>query len=398
MKIVSNPMRDCSVVGSCTPEVAAAARHTLSRWTAYSVTPLLSLDRLARQLQLGEIRLKHEGSRFGIGSFKALGAAYALESLLMRESIPDKNHRKPAPTVACASDGNYGRAVAWAAQQLGCDCVVYLPRHVTEFREKAIRQYGARTVRVQGNYDAAEMAVKRAAVQHGWTLLSDSSDENYTVIPRDVMAGYCVMLSEIADCMPLANFTHVFLQCGVGAFAGAVCDYLHSTLGPKTPTLVSVEPVRAACIFASVKQGQFAIVRGPLTTIMAGLACGRPSPLAWELLRMRLNFCVALEDSWAIRAVCLLASGRASAEPVVAGETGAAGLGALLCAAHHEPWRDQLGLNSSSRVLLFCTEGATDPGRYSSIIGGSGDAQSNRPLSDGGMLRCSPDPVPTELR
>jgi diaminopropionate ammonia-lyase len=246
--------------------------------------------------------------------------------------------------------------------------VVYLPRQVTEFRERAIQRCGAQTVRVPGNYDDAEGAVKRAAHENGWVLLSDSSDDNYTAIPRDVMAGYSVMLSEIADRLPLDTFTHVILQCGVGAFAGAVCDYLHAALGPKAPILVSVEPVRAACVFESAKKDEFTVVGGSLNTIMAGLACGRPSPLAWNLLRTRLNFCATLEDAWAVRAVRLLASGETCGEPVVAGETGAAGLGALLCAANDERFRRQLGLSASSRVLLFCTEGATDPGVYASIV------------------------------
>jgi diaminopropionate ammonia-lyase len=384
MELVSIPTRDTSVGGLCTPTIANAARNCLSRWPSYSVTPLLSLNQLASELQIGEIWLKHEGSRFGIGSFKALGAAYALESLLKREFAPEGyRSRSNSLTVACASDGNYGRAVAWAAQQLDCECVVYLPPHVTEFRENAIQQYGARTLRVEGNYDAAEAAVKRGVIQHGWVLFSDSSEENYTAIPQDVMAGYCVMLSEINDRIPLANFTHVFLQCGVGAFAGAICDYLHVALGTRSPTLVSVEPVQAACIFESVTQDQLALVGGPLATIMAGLACGRPSPLAWELLRTRLNFCATLEDFWAIRAVRLLASGRASGEPVVAGETGAAGLGALLCAANDVKWRRKLGLNSSSRVLLFCTEGATDPGVHASIVGAGEGLPPNQASSDG---------------
>jgi diaminopropionate ammonia-lyase len=236
-------------------------------------------------------------------------------------------------------------------------------------------------MRVPGNYDAAEVAVKVAAVQHGWVLLSDSSDDNYTLIPRDVMAGYCVMLSEIADTMPLANFTHVFLQCGVGAFAGAACEYLHSSLGPRTPTLISVEPQRAACVFASMKRGRAVLVHGSLKTIMAGLACGRPSPIAWDVLRRRLSFCTTIHDSWSIRGVRLLASGQASGEPVIAGETGAAGLGALLCAADDERWRRQLGLDSSSKVLLFCTEGATDPGVYGLIIGEKSVTRRSRPSS-----------------
>jgi len=371
-------MRDSGSHGFCTAEAADAARSTLSRWASYSATPLLSLDELARDLRLGEIRLKHEGSRFGIGSFKALGAAYALESLLERRRSFDSDHRKTKiPIASCASDGNYGRAVAWAAQQLGCGCVVYLPRHVTEYREEAIRRYGAETVRVQANYDAAEVAVKRATVQHDWIFLSDSSHSNYTVTPRDVMLGYSVMLSEIADSVSLADFTHVFLQCGVGAFAGAVCDYLYSLLGPKAPIIISVEPVRAACVFASVKRGRATLVRGALTTIMGGLACGRPSPIAWDLLRTRLSFCMTLDDRWAMQAVRLLASGRASGEPVVAGETGAAGLGALLFGGSDERFRSQLGLNSSSRVLLFCTEGATDPGVYTSIIRENEDSLSD---------------------
>lgn len=369
MQIANNPMRASGAGGPFTPAAAEAARSALSKWPSYSATPLVSLGPLAGELELGEIWLKHEGSRFGIGSFKALGAAYALESLLKRERACANDHYNPnPPTISCASDGNYGRAVAWAAQHLGCNCVVYLPPHVTEYREEAIRRYGSRTTRVQGNYDVAEVAVKRDAVQYGWVLLSDSSDENYTAIPLDVMVGYCVMLSEIADTMPLANFTHVFLQCGVGAFAGAVCDYLHALLGPEAPILVSVEPVRAACVFASVTQGRLALVQGELNTIMAGLACGRPSPIAWDVLRARLNYCTTLEDSWAIQAVRLLARGRVSEEPVIAGETGAAGLGALLCATSDERWRRQLELDASSRVLLFCTEGATDPGVHARII------------------------------
>jgi diaminopropionate ammonia-lyase len=382
MELVSVPMRGGVAGGLSTPAIAEAARNALSQWPSFSVTPLLSLDRLARQLDVREIWLKHEGARFGIGSFKALGAAYALESLLKRKSLYDE-HRPGPLTVTCASDGNYGRAVAWAARQLGCECVVYLPRQVTEFREKAIQQYGARTVRVAGNYDAAESATKLAAIRHGWVLFSDSSDENYTAIPQDVMAGYCVMLSEIADRLPLADFTHVFLQCGVGAFAGAICDYLHSALGAEAPILVSIEPERAACVFASVKQDKLTQVDGALETIMGGLACGRPSPLAWELLRTRLNFCATLEDAWAVRAVRLLASGGGNGEPVVAGETGAAGLGALLCAADDAQLRLRLGLNSSSRVLLFCTEGATDPGVYASIVQGDRDAAADRaPAAD----------------
>lgn len=392
-------MRDSCPVGVCTPQAAEAARNILSRWASYSVTPLLSLDQLASELQLGEIWVKHEGFRFGIGSFKALGAAHALACLLATETTTPKNsHKEEAPTVSCASDGNYGRAVAWAAQQLGCGCVVFLPRHVTEYREEAIRRYGARTMRVQGNYDAAEAAVKRATIENGWLLVSDSSDDNYTAIPRDVMAGYCVMLSEIAESIPLANFTHVFLQCGVGAFAGAICDYLHCSLGPRTPTLVGVEPVRAACVFASVKQGQHTVVRGALTTIMAGLACGRPSPLAWDLLRTRLSFCMTLEDSWAVEAVRLLASGRASGEPVIAGETGAAGLGALLCVAGDERSRRQLGLDSSSRILLFCTEGATDPEVYNRIVRERGDVPLSRPSSDRGCEAAYEDSLSTAIR
>lgn len=369
MEIVSNPRRGSWSRGFCTAEAAEAARNTLSQWASYSATPLLSLGELARDLQLGEIRLKHEGSRFGIGSFKGLGAAYALQSLLERRSAADRDsHKTDVPIASCASDGNYGRAVAWAAQQLECGSVVYLPQHVTEYREEAIRRYGAETIRVRGNYEAAEAAVKRATIWHDWMLLSDSSHSNYTATPRDVMLGYSVMLSEMADSISLASFTHVFLQCGVGAFAGAVCDYLCSLLGPRAPIIVSVEPTRAACVFASVKRGRATLVRGALTTIMGGLACGRPSPLAWDLLRTRLSFCMTLDDAWAKQAVRLLASGRASGEPVIAGETGAAGLGALLFAVSDERYRSQLGLSSSSRVLLFCTEGATDPDVYTSII------------------------------
>ena len=252
---------------------------------------------------------------------------------------------------------------------------MYLPSSVSSYREQAIKAYGAETTRVAGNYNLAEELVKAHSADRGWTLISDASHEGYTEIPSDVMLGYAVMMSEITDRLPLESFTHIFLQCGVGSFAGALCDYVHSKLGAKAPMLITVEPVNAACVFRSIEKGSISTVAGDLDTIMAGLACGRPSPLAFDVLRKCVSHSIRIEDEWALAAVRLLSEVTLIGKPIVAGETGAAGLGALLWSTSRQDKRNELGLDSKSRVLLFCTEGATDPHIYNNIVRGHSNAE-----------------------
>jgi diaminopropionate ammonia-lyase len=335
------------------------ARELLSRWPGYQATPVISLDCLARTLGVERIWLKDESSRFGIGNFKALGAAHAMISI-DKEFHVDRTKQRKQVTICCATDGNYGKAISWAANHFGYKCIVYLPEQVSRHREGAILRLGAKTVRISGNYDKSVIEVGLASRKYGWTLVSDTSHTNDTAIPKSVMSGYAVMLHELAEQIELHEVTHVFLQCGVGSFAGAVTAYLIHRLRGKMPTIVTVEPQSAACIFASGAHGRMVTIRGALGTIMGGLACGRPSPLAWQVLRRRADFFSKISDATALQAVRSLASGEAATEAVLMGETGAAGVAALSSIGSSSELKDQIGLDGRSHVLLFGTEGPTD--------------------------------------
>jgi diaminopropionate ammonia-lyase len=371
INLISNPGRQRNPRLSptlCGLKVVEEARKALSCWPGYKETPVVPLDRLARTFDLGLVLLKDESSRFGIGSFKSLGAAYAMMSIEKGTSGEGSVQGSSMVTVCCASDGNYGRAVSWAAKHLGYRCIVYLPEQVSRHREEAIVFHGAQTVRISGNYDEAVTAVVRDSSIHGWILVSDTSFSHSTAIPKKVMLGYAVMVHELADQIQLHALTHVFLQCGVGSFAGAVTAYLLHRFGSRCPTIVTVEPESAACIFASGRRGQMVTIRGPLDTIMAGLACGRPSPLAWQVLGLRADFFSTVSDTAAMRAMRVLVSGASSSHTLAVGETGAAGAAALLCIASQPELRCKIGIDSQSQILLFGTEGATDPTLYRAIL------------------------------
>ncbi len=347
----------------------AAAAREISAWPGYAPTPLLELPALAAALGLAELRYKDERGRFGLKSFKALGGAYAVRRVLSRQPRPAKD-----VTVTCATDGNHGRSVAWGAQLFGCRCVIFIHETVSEGRAEAIRRYGAEVRRVKGNYDGAVRHAADAAAKNGWYVVSDTSYEGYREVPRDVMHGYGVMAGEIfaqwpADRVP----THVFVQAGVGALAAALCASFWLHWRERRPRCVVVEPSRADCFYRSVEAGRPVAVHGVLDTVMAGLACGEVSALAWEVLATGADAVVAIDDAYALEAVRVLAAPRAGDPVVVAGETGAAGLAALLALQARPELRAQLALDGDSAVLLLGSEGDTDPEIYRRIVGRSAD-------------------------
>lgn len=364
-----------------------AALAEIASWPNYASTPLLSLNELASQLGIAKLFYKDERRRFGLGSFKALGGAYAVANVL-RHKVKDARGLSQvtsrellsgafadvvrAATVTCATDGNHGRSVAWGARLFGCRCVIFVHAHVSQGRRDAIAQYGAEVREVKGNYDdAVRHAATNAAVE-GWTVVSDTSYPGYRDIPLDVMHGYGLMAAEIVQQMAGADPpTHVLVQAGVGALAAAVCANFWLQWGERRPHFVVVEPTRADCVYRSLEAGSPVVVGGTLDTVMAGLACGEVSELAWEILRGGANAAVAVDDAYALDAMRLLARPLAGDPPVVAGETGGVGLAALLAARDHPGiWR-QLGLNDQSRVLLLGSEGDTDPVIYREIVGRS---------------------------
>jgi len=338
------------------------ARAAITAWPGYAVTPLLELSTIARGTDVAVVRLKDEAGRFGLGSFKALGGAYAVANLLAHEK---SRAGTPAEkiTVTCATDGNHGRAVAWGAQRLACHCVIFVHETVSQGRVDAIASYGAEVRRVRGTYDDAVREAARVAQAEGWHVVSDTSWPGYTEVPRDVMQGYRLMADEAATQWDGAPPTHVFIQGGVGGVAAAVSVHMRARYQPP-PELIVVEPDRAACLMASAELGEPTSIPGDLDTLMAGLACGEPSLLAWQELERGAAAFMAVPDGAAIACMKLLAD-----QGIVSGESGVAGLAGFLLAAAEPAARETIGLNADSRVLLFSTEGATDPALYEQLAG-----------------------------
>lgn len=362
----------------------AQAERELSGWQGYAPTPLHALPALARTLGVQSLHYKDEGGRFGLGSFKALGGAYAVARLLCRElgarlgrpldtrdlQQPDIRALSAGITVTCATDGNHGRSVAWGAQLFGCACVIYVHATVSAGRAEAIAAYGAQVVRTPGNYDDAVRRADADAREQGRFVISDTSYPGYMDVPRDVMQGYQLMVQEAAAQMG-ARPTHIFVQAGVGGLAAAVCGYFWERDGAARPQFIVVEPERAACLLESARAGELRAVEGELDTLMAGLACGEVSLLAWEILEKGADAFCAIPDAAAVDCMRLLAQPLAGDRAIVAGESAVAGVAAAIAALQSPQARAQLGLGADSRILFFGSEAATDPALYAQLVGES---------------------------
>lgn len=374
------PARLEAILGA---ELCVEAQTAISAWPGYAPTPLHRLDGLADQLGVGAIYYKDEGPRFGLGSFKALGGAYAVLKLLARElrdpggaHLPEDRIAKglhadqaSTVTVVTATDGNHGRSVAWGARMFGAACRIYMHAGVSPGRAKAVEALGAKVVWVDGNYDASVRQAAQDAADNGWHIVSDTSYPGYMDLPRHVMAGYSVMVAEVIAQTPQdAAPTHVFLQGGVGGLAGAVTAALWHHYGAARPRVIVVEPDRAPCLYRSAVEGRPVAVEIVEETIMAGLSCGEVSLLAWDILAAGADEFMTVPDSWIAPLMRGLAN-PASDCPVVAGESAVAGLAGLAAVRQSPDTAAALGLDRSSRILVIGTEGATDPAIYEAIVG-----------------------------
>ena len=368
---------------------AHQSRQWLSSWRGIHrpATPLYDLPDAAARCQVGRLCLKDESVRSPLGSFKALGAPIALVRQILRLH-PDF---EPAAiltgryaealrgyTVISATDGNHGRGLAAAAQDAGCRCVIVLHAHVSPEREQAIAAYGADIVRIAGNYDESVQEAARLAAAHGWQVIADTSYDGYEDIPRDVMQGYGAIAEEIVEQTSAQRgragaFTHVFLQGGVGGMAAGLASYFWEYHGPQRPCFISVEPAQADCLLQSAIQGRPAKATGTVDSVMAGLACGETSPLAWRFLQPCVDVFMTIEDEQAIEAMRTLAQGSERDTPIVAGESGVAGLAALEWLRSDPQRSEQVGLTAESRVLIISTEGATAPREYTRLVGQSAE-------------------------
>lgn len=370
-------------------EGIAAARREIRTWPSYEPTPLVDLAGMAREAGIARIWYKDESRRLGLESFKSLGASYAVLRVLQREiarhtgkdavsatAIIQGEYRDIVSniTVACATDGNHGRSLAWGAQMFGCSCVIYIHALVSEARLEAMTEFGAEVVRVTGNYDDSLREVVKQAELNGWLIVADSGYRGYMDIPCDVMHGYSVGFEEILEQLPPGELpTHTFIQAGCGGLAGAVCALFWQRWEGNRPRFIIVEPENAACLYESARAGEPAVVEGALDTIMAGLACGEVSLVAWEILDPGADDFMVIADEAAVECMRLLANGVGGDTPIVAGESAVSGFAALLCALADSEVAAALGLDVNSRVLLLGTEGATDPELYRDIVGRSAE-------------------------
>lgn len=360
------------------PDVPASASIDVHRRLPhYAPTPLVDATGLARELGLGRLWVKDESSRLGLPSFKILGASYATYRTLadrlggiddawrdvddLREAV-----RPLRPfTLAAATDGNHGRAVAYMARLLGFDARIYVPAGTTAARIEAIEDEGASVEVVDGDYDAA---VRRSAQDEGerCAVVSDTSWPGYERVAGWVIDGYATVFAEVDAALAERGEqppTLVVVPVGVGALAAATVRHYRTGTGA-TPRILGVEPADAACVLASLRAGELATVPGPHRSIMAGLNCGTPSRIAWPTLRRGLDAVVAIDDDAARDSMRALATAG-----VVSGETGAAALGGLREVLAHEGLRTGWRLGEDSRVLVLATEGATDPEAYEQIVG-----------------------------
>lgn len=365
-------------------EGRARAQAFLETLPGYLPTPLVALPALARASGIGALQVKDEGKRFGLKSFKALGGAYAVISLVLEEAgrrlgralsptdIASQDVRAIAATitVACATDGNHGRSVAWGAELAGAACEIFIHAGVSEGRAAAMAAFGAHVNRIQGSYDDSVALAAEMAAARGWTVVSDTSWEGYETIPLTVMQGYTAMIGEALDASAEPP-THLFLQAGVGGMAAAVASYATQRLGAAAPRVVVVEPERAACLYATAEAGRLVTIPHGEPTIMAMLECATPSPIGWEVLRNLADGYVTLEEQEAVKAMKKLAQPVGGDPAIAAGESGATGLAGLFACLADPTARAHLGLDAQSRVLVFNSEGATDPKIYADIVGRS---------------------------
>jgi diaminopropionate ammonia-lyase len=332
----------------------------------YKPTPLRQLDALAADLRIRSLQLKDESFRFGLNAFKGLGASFAMHHWLATHDVSGD------AVFTTATDGNHGHAVAWMARQLGYRAVIFMPAHAVPARVTAIQNEGAKVVLVAEGYDAAVQRALDAAGTNGWIVIQDTATPDYTEVPAWIGAAYWTMARELEPVVHAPGHPEVdvvFLHAGVGTWPAAMAQYYWDRYGDQRPKIVVVEPIEAACVLESVRAGQPTQATGTLRTIMAGLNCGFPSTAALEVLRHSVDAFVAIPDLWAEQAMRRLANGQPA---VITGESGAAsvaGLMAIMKEPAYRPVCEHIGLGADSRVLVWSTEGATDPAGWEAIVG-----------------------------
>jgi len=376
--------RVASALQSFTQEQVQRVERFQHTYEGFEKTPLRSLDLLASHLEVNKIFVKDESFRFGLNAFKVLGGIYAIGQYVAKllgkhidelsfEQLksPEVKEQLGDLTFISTTDGNHGRGVAWAARELGCNARIYMPVGSADERLQNIKREGAYAEITTMNYDDTVRYTSQLAEKNGWVIIQDTMWEGYEEIPLWIMQGYTTIAKEAVDQLEEAP-THVFLQAGVGSFAGAIVAYLQHFYNQQL-TFILVEPEAANCFYESFKQGteQFVTVGGDMRTIMAGLACGEPNPVAWDILKAYTQVSICCDENVAATGMRVLANPLASDQRIIAGESGAAPFGCFYELMTNKDYKDlkaALQLNKQSNILFVNTEGDTDVENYRNIV------------------------------
>ena len=334
------------------------AYSSISKWEGYASTPLVSLNKLAKELNVNKIFYKDENKRFNLKSFKALGGAYAVEKIT-------KGNKDIV--VATATAGNHGRSVAWGARRLGLKCKIFISEFVSDARGQAMADLGAEVVKVKGNYEKSLMECIKQSTKNNWQIVQDVAWKDYMLVPKYTMAGYTVMMKEIVDQLKNEKITHVILQAGVGGMAGAMVAGIARYLD-NVPTTIVVEPDSAACVMESIKSGKIEKIDIKRESLMGGMSCGEVSLVPWEILKNSVKHCISLPDDDIAKTMRLLGNSSFSDEKIIAGENSAPGVISLISSCEDQNIKEKLKLNNNSNVLLIGCEGDTDKEMYQKLI------------------------------
>ena len=369
------------------PENAKKVSAFHKSFPEYSVTPLADLKNLAEELGVASIHVKDESYRFGLNAFKVLGGSYAIGSYIAKKlnmDISELPYEKMTSkeikdklgetTFVTATDGNHGRGVAWTANRLQQKSVVYMPKGSSLERLNNIKALGSDASITDMNYDDAVRLAYKGELEKGWVLVQDTAWEGYTDIPGWIMEGYTTMAHEAVEQLKGEKPTHIFLQAGVGAMSGGLTGYFADLYGDEDrPIITIVEPNKADCIYRTAKanDGKLHFVKGDMNSIMAGLCCGEPCTIGWDVLRDHADNFVSVPDYVAAKGMRVLGNPIKDDPRVISGESGAATLGFVAELMQNESldWlREQLKIDENSRILCFSTEGDTDRENYRRIV------------------------------
>ena len=333
------------------------AYKTISKWQKYRPTPLESLNKLSKELELKNIFYKDESKRFGLKSFKALGGAYAVEKITKgRKDI----------TVSTATAGNHGKSVAWGAKNLGLNCKIFISENVSETRAEEMRNLNAEVIRVKGNYEDSLNVCKKESKKNKWEIIQDVAWPDYELVPKLTMAGYSTMIKEISV-QTNEYITHIFLQAGVGGMAAGlvagVANYFK-----KVPKIIIVEPESANCVMRSIENNTPTSVNIKKESIMGGMSCGDVSLVPWQILKNSVNNCISVSDKFVSQTIAMLADKVLSDISIEGGECSTPGITSLISCCNNEETKSDLKINENSNILLIGCEGSTDIDLYKKLL------------------------------